>query len=53
MKDKEIEVMKAFAMGETVVMTIPKSVCEKLSIRSGTFIKIRVEGKNAVLEVVN
>lgn len=45
-------VVKVFAIGDSIGITIPKEIREFLNINEGTFLKVTVNGKKVVLEVV-
>jgi len=53
MSEKKLEdVIKAFTLGESIVVTIPKDIREEVGVEDGTFLRISVNGGRIVLEVV-
>lgn len=45
-------VVKAFAIGDSLGITIPKEIREFLNIGEGTFLKVTVNGRKVILEIV-
>lgn len=46
------DIVKAYVIGDSIAVTIPKKIREKLGIEEGTFIKIRTDDKRIILEIV-
>jgi len=53
MVEKEkFDVVKAFMLSDSLVITIPVRIRERLGIEEGTFLRLAVENKKVILEVV-
>ena len=53
MADKKLEdVIKAFTLGESIVVTIPKDIREEVGIEDGTYLRIRANDGRVILEVM-
>lgn len=53
MSEKKLEdVIKAFNLSGSIVITIPKDIREATKITEGTYLRIRIENKKVILEVL-
>jgi len=49
---EKFDVVKAFMLSDSLVITIPVRIRERLGIAEGSFLRLTIENKKVILEVV-